>query len=87
MMWWGLDGSGAVGWSWLGVLMVVLCVVMMARMMRGGMHGGHHGHREDHRPDGPERILAERLASGEIGVDEYSRLLETLQRPLSRRVS
>ncbi len=83
MMWWGVDGSGAVGWSWLGVVMVVLCVMMMARMMRGGMHGKHHSHRGNRPGDRPERILAERLV-GEIDTDEYTRLLGALQRPVSR---
>jgi len=36
---------------------------------------------ERHGPDAPERILDQRLASGEIDIDEYERLRDALQRP------
>jgi uncharacterized membrane protein len=72
MMW----GWGA-GWWWLvGAGFMVICMVMMGRMMGHG-HSGHGGHG----PSGdPERTLADRLARGEIDVEEYHHLLETLRR-------
>jgi len=64
----------------MGVFMVI-CMVMMARMMSHAMPGSHTGESERHGPDVPERILAQRLASGEIDVGEYERLRDALQRP------
>ena len=56
---------------------------MMGRGMMGHNRETHgpmeHGHRDD-REDVPERILANRLASGEIDTDEYERLLATIRR-------
>lgn len=73
MMWWGH------GWWWAGAALMVFCMLMMTRMMGHGRsrHGGHGtpGHREH---DVPERKLAERLASGEIDIEEFQRLRETL---------
>jgi uncharacterized membrane protein len=84
MMWWSGDGSWVHGWWWPGmVLMAVFmigCLVMMARMMSHGVSGPRTGGSERHRGDAPERILANRLASGEIDLDEYGRLLGALQR-------
>ena len=71
MMW----GWGA-GWWLVGAVFMVICMVMMGRMMGHG-HSAHGGH---DRSDEPERTLADRLAKGEINVEEYRRLLETLQR-------
>ena len=81
------NGGGAVWWPFAAVLMIV-CMVMMMRMMGHG-HGHGHGHGsngvhsgegESHRPrGGAERILAERLARGEIDIDEYERRLAALQ--------
>jgi len=73
MMW------GGSGWWWVGAVLVVVCMVMMLRMMSHG-HSGHDRSTHDGRT-GPERKLADRLASGEIDVDEYERLLEVLRRP------
>ena len=72
-MMWGWGG----GWWWLvGAGFMVVCMLLMGRMM-GGMGHGHSGHG---RSDDPERTLADRLARGEIDVEEYERLLETLRR-------
>jgi putative membrane protein len=70
MMW----GSS---WWIFGALFMVVCMVLMARMMMGhGDHGGaQHG-----QPDTPERTLDNRLARGEIDIEEYERLRETLRR-------
>lgn len=68
MMWWGH------GWWW--IVLLVVCVVVMARMMG---HGGHGGQRHGG-ADTAERMLANRLASGEIDIEEYERLREVLGR-------
>jgi uncharacterized membrane protein len=80
MMWWFADGSGAYGWWWLGIVFMFVCFVLMGRMMSHGRTGGHHG--DSHQLEVPERILANRLASGEISIDEYERVLEALHRPV-----
>ena len=72
MMW----GWGA-GWWLVGAVFMIICMVMMSRMMGHGGHSAHGGH---DRSDEPGRVLADRLAKGEIDVEEYERLLETLQR-------
>jgi putative membrane protein len=76
MMW--RDGSWA--WWWMpGMLFMVLCMVMMMRMMSYG-HGSDSSHTSgSHRQDGAERILAERLARGEIDIEEYERHRAALQ--------
>lgn len=61
MMW--SNGSG--GWWLFALPLMIVCVVMMMRMMGHG-HGSHTGESHAHRAGGPERILAERLARGEI---------------------
>ena len=80
MMWWGANGYLAQGWSWPGILIMGLVVVVCAMMMGHRMGGRHHQSPQVHRPDTPQRTLANRLANGEIDIDEYDRLLETLQR-------
>lgn len=77
MMWWG-------GWWWPGIviafLFMMFCMGMMGRMMGHGMSGSHRHQSERRRRDVPEDILANRLASGEIDIEEYERLRETLRR-------
>jgi putative membrane protein len=75
-MMWGNWGSG---WIWPVILvMAVMCVAMMAGMMRHG--GSAHMRRPNHgNEDAPERILAKRLARGEIDVEEFERLRDALQ--------
>ena len=74
------------GWWWPGALFMALfmamCMVMMLRMMGSGGHEGSHVHASDGTRAGarPERILAERLARGEIDADEYERRLAVLRR-------
>jgi putative membrane protein len=71
--------SGSWGWWGPGVVFMVFCMGMMMWMMmsHGGSHGSHTG--ETHGSPGAERILAERLARGEIDIEEYERLLAELQ--------
>jgi putative membrane protein len=74
MMW------GSWGWWGPGVIFMVFCMGMMMWMMMSHGHGSHGSHTgESHGPGGAERILAERLARGEIDIEEYQRLLAELQ--------
>ena len=84
-----MNGSAAY-WLAPAALLMVLCMAAMAGMMMG--HG--HGHPRDHvqghdfytseshghRSGTDEHILAERLARGEIDVDDYERRLSALRR-------
>jgi uncharacterized membrane protein len=76
-----MQGWGA-GWWLLGAAFMVFCMVMMVRMMGMGHsgHGGDSEHGGHDRRDDPERTLADRLAKGEIDVEDYERLLEVLRR-------
>jgi putative membrane protein len=61
---------------------MIICMVLMMRMMGHGhgSHGVHSGEGESHgQRGGAERILAERLARGEIDIDEYERRLAALR--------
>jgi uncharacterized membrane protein len=75
-MWWSNNGS----WGWpVFLVMALACVAMMASMMWHGISG--HARRTSNRDeDAPERILAKRLASGEIDVEEFERRRDALQR-------
>lgn len=80
-MWW--NHAWGFGWGWILVMAVgmVVCMTMMTGMMRHRAWGrmwpaGDRGQDED----APERILARRLASGEIDVQEFERLRDALQR-------
>lgn len=80
-------GDGYSGWWVPGLLFMGFCMVMMFWMMSG--HGSHAS--QDDATQGqagdvahlgrPELILAERLARGEIEVEEYERLLRVLRNP------
>jgi putative membrane protein len=82
MMW---NGDGSWGVVAVALPFVILCIAMMWMMGHG--HGSH-GHGEHNtrvgasagrRSGGPERILAERLARGEIDIDEYDHRLAALR--------
>ena len=76
-------GDGSWGWWGPGVLLMGFCMLMMVWMMAG--HGSHGSHHSDSEPSGAngrgsaERILGDRLARGEIDVEEYDRRLRALQ--------
>jgi putative membrane protein len=70
------NGSG--GWWLLALPLMIVCMVMMMRMMGHG-HGAQTGGSHAHRAGGPERILAERLARGEIDTEEYQGRLDALR--------
>ena len=76
---------------WLApvALLMVLCIAAMAGMMMGHGHRrrdhvlGHDsstGESHGHRSGTHEHVLAERLARGEIDVDDYERRLSALRR-------
>jgi uncharacterized membrane protein len=80
MMWW--NHSWGFGWGWIVVMGVamVACMAMMARMMRPGGSGGFLRRMGNGDEAAPEQILARRLASGEIDVQEFERLRNALRR-------
>ena len=76
-MWWFHHGTG--GWGflamavlWIGfwALVVTAAVLIVRNLVRAG---------PDDRREGPERILAERYARGEIDDEEYRRRLDTIR--------
>ena len=75
-----MDGWGA-GWWLGGAIFMIFCMAMMVWMMGGMMGHGHMGERRGDEQADPERTLADRLARGEIDVDEYNRLLDALRGP------
>lgn len=73
-----MNGWGA-GWWLVGGLFMVLCMGMMIWMMAGMMsHGQSAPDASVGAPD-PERTLADRLAKGEIDVEEYNRRRDALR--------
>lgn len=81
-MWWWSDGSSWFPWLLMPAFMVV-CALLMAWMMRGtGSMCGFGGRRSDDvGAEDAERILRERLARGEIDVEEHDRLRGAIRRP------
>jgi uncharacterized membrane protein len=67
------------GWWGFGAVMMVICIILMGRMMMGHGPSSEHGRLSQGESAAPEDRLAERLASGEIDVDEYERRLEALR--------
>lgn len=73
--------SGSWGWWGPGVFFMIFCMGMMMWMMMSDGHGSHGSHTgESHGLGSAEQILAERLARGEIDIEEYDRRLAELQR-------
>jgi uncharacterized membrane protein len=75
MMWWGNNGS----WGWAAFLVMLVCAAMMVGMMRHDT-SAHTRSASNRDEDAPERVLAKRLASGEIDVEEFERRRDALQR-------
>ena len=71
--------SGSWGWWGPGVIFMLFCMGMMMWMMMSHGHGSHGSHTGES-PRGAERILAERLARGEIDTEEYERRLVAIRR-------
>ena len=75
-MWW----NGGPGWWPILVVMpvaMVVCVGLMVWMMGGFGRSRHDSTPRDELAEA-RRILAERLAAGDIDVEEYQRRLEVL---------
>ncbi len=87
MMWASSGGYSGTG-IWWGPVGGVACLVFMAvcMVMMGRMMGSHHAHDSHmwhmsprHWQDTPERRLADRLARGDIDIEEYNRRLAILK--------
>ena len=86
MMFW--NGGGWPFWEvalmWVGMiafwgLLIWAVFALVISATRPGQRGGQPGPEEgDRRGGDPQRILAGRLARGEIGIDEYRRLRDEL---------
>ena len=66
------------GWWWIAFPLMLFCMWWMM----GHSHSSHGSTTSDssrERSGGAQRILAERLARGEIDIDEYERRLAVLQ--------
>ncbi|MFF4209541.1 SHOCT domain-containing protein [Streptomyces sp. NPDC001796] len=87
MMFW--YGHGMNGWGWFVMsigtllfwaLLIILGVLLFRALVRPTPPGGWHGTWQKTPPgSGPEQILAERYARGEIDDEEYHRRLATLR--------
>lgn len=75
----GHDVERFFGWWVAGLILMVICMVMMLRVAGHG-HGSRTGESHGQGPGGAERILAERLARGEIDIEGYERRLAVLHR-------
>jgi putative membrane protein len=74
MHWYDGTGMGWLGYLFMGLVMTVLWAGVAATMItlvRRPAHGA--------RSDSAERILAERLAKGDIDSDEYDRVRRVLR--------
>jgi putative membrane protein len=87
MMGWYGDHMSGWGYLLMGLttlafwVLVVAAVVLLVRSAGGGSAGGTWRSARPSEPmPTPEQILAERLARGEIDIEEYQRRLETLHR-------
>ncbi len=82
-MMWNENGSWGHDLWWPGILIIaivmIFCTLMMARMMGHHLPRKRFGEGHPGRPDAPERILANRLGSGEINLEEYNTLRNALQ--------
>jgi putative membrane protein len=84
-----MNGYAMRGWGWLlmtlGMLgfWALVAVLTLALLRRPGPPD--HQRQPDQQPrPGPEEILAERLARGELDPDEYRQRLQTLQETTNR---
>jgi putative membrane protein len=72
-------GSGTPWWSWL--IACISMLVFWGLVIWVIWYVAAHSTRTERGPreGGPDRILDERLARGEIGTDEYTRLRDTIR--------
>jgi putative membrane protein len=84
-----MNGYAMSGWGWLLMtlgmlgLWALVAVVAVALLRRPGQFDQQRQPGQQSRP-GPEEILAQRLARGELDADEYRHRLQTLQETTSR---
>jgi putative membrane protein len=84
-----MNGYSMSGWGWLLMILGMLglwalvAVLALALLRRPG-HSDQQPQPDQQPRPGPEEILAQRLARGEIDPDEYRRRLQTLQETTSR---
>lgn len=79
MMWWyGENGTG----SWGAVLMMISMILFWAVAVVGTTVLVRHLLRTGRPPvSGPEQVLGERFARGEIDADEFRRIRDALREP------
>jgi putative membrane protein len=70
-----------IGWGWW-IVMAIVILAFWAFVIYGIawlLHGGLTSEQQpDATPESPKAILRRRLAQGEISIEEYTRLLDTL---------
>lgn len=81
---WMCNSGYGVGWGWLGwVITAIVLVVFFAVLITAVvfavryLSGGHRG--PGHQRRGPDDVLAERFARGEIEADEYRQRVAALR--------
>lgn len=73
------SGAWGYGWWWVCGAFMVVCMAMMLMMSHGSRRFPRFRVGEPHdQSRGPERTLADRLARGEVDIDEYERRLAAL---------
>jgi putative membrane protein len=76
----GYDGSGLGAWFAMAFVMLMFWAIVVSAVVIAVRSGRSHS-AGDGQPavSGPERILAERFARGEIDADEYTRRRDLLR--------
>ena len=77
MRWHDMDGGS---WAWMGGMTLVLFAAVIAIVIVVSRRG-----RDDIRPSNtPDEVLHQRLAAGDIDVDEFQRRLDALHNAHTR---
>ena len=80
MMWWGYDGMSGWGYALMGLSTVVFWGLVITAIVLAARHMAATPRTQaPSRPPGPEEVLAQRFARGEIDAQEYHSRLETLR--------
>ncbi len=76
---WPMESWGPGGWFVMGLVMLVFWVVVVVGVVTLVRVTSHHGTPPPREPvDSAKKILAERLARGEISPEEYTALVTLL---------